>query len=608
MKAAASPASANSASRPTGPRAERLVTASLVTACLLAAGLLTGCDAGCGQPWAAAGPDDSTDDRARLDRPDDTEAARLVVLVVVDQMPSWSFASDAPLLRGGLARIMANGVYYSRAEFPYAITYTAPGHATLGTGAPPTATHILGNLWYRPERGRQIAVTDDPESAVFRVLPAPSGPDDVANSSDGPDPRADFTGEFLSGSALAVEGIAEALRRATAGEGKSVSIAVKPRGAVFALGRRPDLAIWYDDDQPAMTTSQYYAERLPGWLTRLALERPIVPRLGTVWDPTPAIDFAAVTGIADMALGEGPGYGLDTTFPHDLGASRVAAKALRTTPLGDELVFETAMAAIESESLGDDEFPDLIALSLSAHDYAGHVWGQESWERLDVFLRLDRRLGRLLDELDRRVGENRYAVLVTSDHGATRMVEQSLASGRAAHRIALSDVVAAAERAAAGVLGSGKWVADASISTLFMAPEFAGLDEARKSATLDAIVETLRDIPGLEYVVRTDRIAGGCDERRGMDALACRSVIPGISGEIFVSLAPHSVMATIYFTGTSHGSANPEDRTVPIMVMAPGWQPGVIDEPVSMLQVAPTLAELLRIPPPEAAVAPALQP
>ena len=601
MKAAASVRLANPARRATGSATGLLVSG------VLAAGLLAGCGEGCGEPApAVAGPDDD-----RPAGPDDPGPPKLVVLVVVDQMPSWSFASDVPLLRGGLARIMASGVYYSRAEFPYAITYTAPGHATLGTGAPPTLTRVLGNTWYRPEKGRQVTVTDDPESPVFRVLPAPEpspgAPGDGRDDGAGPSP-ADFTGEFLSGAGLGVEGIAEALRRATDGVGKSVSVAVKPRGAVFALGRRPDLAIWYDDDQPAMTTSRYYSERLPDWLRRLAVERPIAPRLSTVWDPTPTIDFAAITGIADMAEGEGPGYGLDTSFPHDLGASKVAAKALRATPFGDDLVFETALAAIENESLGVDEVPDVIALSMSAHDYAGHVWGQESWERLDVFLRIDQQLGALLDELDRRVGKDRYAVIVTSDHGATRMVEQSRASGRAAHRVALGDVMAEADRAAAAVLGPGTWVVDGSISTLYLAPAFEQLDEATRSRALDVIVATLRDIPGLEYAVRTDRIAGGCDQRLGMDAMACRSVIPGVSGQIFVSLAPQSVMTTIYFTGTSHGSANPEDRTVPIIVMAPGWHPGVVDESVSMLQVAPTVAELLRIPPPEAATAPALRP
>ncbi|MEM9489195.1 MAG: alkaline phosphatase family protein, partial [Myxococcota bacterium] len=63
---------------------------------------------------------------------------RLVVLIVVDQLPSWSFDRDAALLKGGIARLIKSGVFYPEAEYPYSITYTAPGHAALGTGAPPS--------------------------------------------------------------------------------------------------------------------------------------------------------------------------------------------------------------------------------------------------------------------------------------------------------------------------------------------------------------------------------------------------------------------------------------------------------------------------------------
>ena len=48
--------------------------------------------------------------------------------------------------------------------------------------------------------------------------------------------------------------------------------------------------------------------------------------------------------------------------------------------------------------LGADDVPDLLAISFSAHDYAGHSWGPDSWEVLDLTLRLDRALGQLFDD------------------------------------------------------------------------------------------------------------------------------------------------------------------------------------------------------------------
>jgi L-alanine-DL-glutamate epimerase-like enolase superfamily enzyme len=70
----------------------------------------------------------------------------------------------------------------------------------------------------------------------------------------------------------------------------------------------------------------------------------------------------------------------------------------------DRAEVDAALAAIAGERLGADDVADYLAISVSSHDYAGHAWGQESWERLDLLLRIDRRIGELLAHLDRTVG------------------------------------------------------------------------------------------------------------------------------------------------------------------------------------------------------------
>ena len=102
--------------------------------------------------------------------------------------------------------------------------------------------------------------------------------------------------------------------------------------------------------------------------------------------------------------------------------------------MGTDLLFDTAEAALTGERLGVDEVPDLLAISVSSHDLAGHAWGQESWERLDLLLRLDRRIGEFLDRLDRTIGSDRYAVVLTSDHGGVPMVERTRERRRGGHR------------------------------------------------------------------------------------------------------------------------------------------------------------------------------
>src|SRR5262249_9039434 len=145
----------------------------------------------------------------------------------------------------------------------------------------------------------------------------------------------------------------------------------------------------------------------------------------------------------DDAPGEVGEKGFGATFPHALEATPDPSDAVFATPLGNDLVFDAATQAITEERLGDDASADLLILSLSAHDYVGHGWGQESWEAWDMMVRLDRRLDRFLADLDAKIGAARWAMIVTSDHGASPMPE-SLNGGR----ITFQQIKEAANRAA----------------------------------------------------------------------------------------------------------------------------------------------------------------
>ncbi len=512
-------------------------------------------------------------------------ALRLVVLLVVDQLPSWSFSRDLPHLKGGLARLAARGAYYPSAEFPYACTYTAPGHNALCTGASPAVTGVLANGWYERSEKAMVSAVEDRQSPVFWIV-------------DKPKPENFSVG--ASGRRFLVEGVADVLASHTRGAAKSVSIGLKDRAAIPLLGRKPNLAIWYDEAQPAMTTSRWYVEQPPEWLRKLPA---ISARFDYVWEPSDPALLEEISGGPDDSPGEGASYGFGTTFPHRVADSKAPAEALVCTPAGTDLVLDTARAAIQGESLGADDVPDLLGITLSSHDYAGHDWGQESWERIDLFLALDRSVGAFLDYLDQTIGPDRYAIVVTSDHGAVPLVERSVSGGLSARRIPVADIIATANAAAEKILGKGSWVKEYAASTLYATDDLLARPELQREQVLDAIENAVRTIPGVGYARRTDQITGNCDQRNGLDALACRSILPGRSGEVFVTPDRYSITTTEWNTGSSHGTPSDEDRFVPIIVYAPGWPAGERKEPVSMLQVAPTIAALLGIPAPASAKA-----
>jgi hypothetical protein len=505
-------------------------------------------------------------------------AVRLVVLVIVDQLPSWSFDAILPNLHGGFARLVGRGVHFARGEIPFSNTFTASGHAALATGAPPSVTGILANDWHRESGDRALGATVDM--------------DDM---------------NLVSSSQLRVDGVADMLERATGGKSHTVSISLKDRSAILATGRRPDLAIWYDPASAAMTTNRFYAAEPPVWLRDLASDRPPSRFFRAEWRPNDRKLLVRLSGSSDDQPGELGNDGLDATFPHSLAQVPKPQEAIVNTPFGTEILFDAADAALRGESMGADEVPDLLAISVSSHDYAGHGWGQESWERVDTLLRLDERLGAFLDHLDATVGENRYAVVMTSDHGATRLIERQQAAGAPVFRVLKPQIRDAAERAAKKVLGAGPWVRGVSGNLVFVVRAFAEQPAAQRANAIREMVASIASIPGMGLVAATADIAGDCTRHsEPARRMACLSLPDGPLGPIITLPSEGSEIAGSAPWGAAHGGLSADERIVPIAIAAPGRMHARHDESVSLLRVAPTVSALLGVAPPPAAREPSL--
>jgi hypothetical protein len=499
------------------------------------------------------------------------------VLIVIDQLPTWTFERDRPHFTGGLARLLREGVYAS-ASIPYAMPFTAPGHASIATGAAPRVHGVPGNAWYRRAEGRVRSAEFDPAAYVFRV---------------GPSHRGELTvDDGASGRALRVDGIADQLRRSSP-KARAIAIGLKARAVSFIAGRRPELAVWYEPAAGGMTTSRAYASELPRWLAELARDKPASRFFRQVWQPRDPALLARVPGIADDSAGEGGAFGLDTSFPHDLAATDAPAQAFAHTPFGDEVVLDVAFAALDALELGADDAPDLLALAFNAHDYAAHLWGAESWEVLDLTLRLDAALGQLFDELDRRLGPTGWAAILASDHGGTPVVDR-----RPGRRITSAEIRHVVETSLERRLGPGPWVAAIVSGNIYLAPRFAAV--ADREVALDEAAAALSAIPQIAAAGRTDRVCAGSTS---LERALCLSMVEGESGELYLVPVAGSLISD-YRTGTHHDAPFADNRRVPVVVRAPSRM--VAPGAASLLQIAPTLAVLLGVPPPPSASAPPL--
>jgi predicted AlkP superfamily pyrophosphatase or phosphodiesterase len=207
--------------------------------------------------------------------PPHTTAPRLVVLFVVDQMRAdYLDRFRARFGPDGFRQLLA-GARFTECAYPYAITETAPGHATLATGTTPDRHGIVGNEWYDRALGRMVTSVEDPAAPL------------VGASGTGASPRR-----------LLADTLGDGMRLATGGRALTFAVAGKDRAAILSVGAMASGAYWYDEGSGRMVTSNYFRDSLPAWASRFDASHYAGKRTADDFRRQPAfhdmlLDFAA---------------------------------------------------------------------------------------------------------------------------------------------------------------------------------------------------------------------------------------------------------------------------------------------------------------------------
>jgi predicted AlkP superfamily pyrophosphatase or phosphodiesterase len=505
------------------------------------------------------------------------EKPRLVVVLVVDGLPQWQvLAYRDQLAPGGFRRFLDRGAWFSDAHQSHAFTVTAAGHAAVLTGAYPRRHGIIGNEWIDPATGAVTYCTED-ASATYIGHKTP--------------PHAGTSPKLLRG-----ETLGDVLRRSSSERAKVVGISGKDRGAILLAGKT-GTAYMFMDEGGRFASSTYYMAQHPAWVTAFNAAGPADRYFRAEW--APLLDDAAYA----RSLPDGrPWYKPDGKLPQVVGARHAAPNArfyeeLRASPFIDQLTLAFARAAIAGESLGADDVPDILAVSLSGHDYVNHEWTAESRLSQDHFLRLDRMLEGFFDELDRTIGRDAYLVVLTADHGFTPAPEHSRELGRDAERFSIRDSVAKVNRGLEARFGAGRWARWSGSGVLIDARLVAqkGLARAEVEEEVRRVLLTERGI--VEAYTRTELESGRAPAGAKYFAASQRMFDGERLADVQVIVRPYWLASSSgRGAGTSHGSPYDYDSRVPILLYGPRWiAPGRMDAPVEVVNIAPTLAAILGI-------------
>lgn len=487
-------------------------------------------------------------------------APRLVVLIVLDQLGSWVLDQQLSLLPSDsvIRRAYEDGAFHT-AEFPYASTQTAPGHASLTTGVTPSVHGIVANAVFDPEHGARQMV-DDREHAV------------IGNPN-----------RYSSPTLLRAETVADVLYRERGGEARIVGISIKDRSAVLPVGQHAKIAVFYDSVARAMTTSTYYAPKgeLPEWLADFRRANPVELLLQT-WEPTNPVELQKHFG-PDAWSGE-----MYPTFPHDPRQAPDPWYAFSGTPEASEYLMAAAYAVVKAERMGIDEVPDLLVLGVSGTDIVGHIWGARSWEYADNLQRIDRALTHFTKLLRNR---GPVAFVMTADHGVADLPERAHAEGRAGGRLSGEALTAAAEHVADEALGDGKWIAG-YVPPLFT---YTAAGKSRHDDLTEALRKAMPDVEGVKAVYDAHDSASLRASGDEIERLVGASLPENPPGDLYLLTEPGWFDSLSEHGGTNHGTPWDYDRRVPVLMWGTAIERRTSAEVVDALRVATTLAALLGV-------------
>jgi predicted AlkP superfamily pyrophosphatase or phosphodiesterase len=506
-----------------------------------------------------------------------TGPPKLAVILVIDQMR----ADYVDRFRGdwtaGFQRLLAEGAWFRRAAYPYLTTVTCAGHATVATGAFPHRHGVFQNVWYDRDRAAVIACTEDPEVRAVRY------DEKRVNRGD-------------SAALLELPTLADRLRAARSAH--VATIALKDRSAIMLAGHGGDAVTWLSNTLDGWQTSSAYSAKPIEAVERFVKANPIDADYGKTWERLlPAQRYHE----PDEGVGEAPPPGWTATFPHPL-SSRTGKPDFEfradweRSPFADAYVGRFAAALVQSLGLGAHDGIDLLGVSFSSPDLVGHAFGPDSQEVHDMYLRLDRTLGALFDRLDALVGRDRYVVALTADHGVTPSPEDLHLHGRDGGRLDAAGMSAAVDAAIAGALGPGHFVARFNGNDLYFTSGVSDRLAARRGA-LDRVVTVLGSQPGVARVFRATELKGPVTTADRLLRAARLSYVPGRSGDLVIAPKPGWVFAA---SGSTHGTGNPDDQRVPILLMGRGIKHGEYLQAATPADIAPTLAVLCGITMPQA--------
>jgi len=503
----------------------------------------------------------------------DIKKPKLVIGIVVDQMRmEYLYRFENDFSNNGFKRIMNNGFTFHNAHYNYMPTYTAPGHASIYTGTTPSTHGIVGNEWFSRSLGKDMYCTDDASVSTLGNGTINEGQ--------------------MSPKNLQATTITDELKLGTNFKGKVIGMSLKDRGAILPAGHFANWAFWYSKTG-SFISSTFYGDKLPEWVNQFNNEKKYMDYILQGWNLFKPVSVYNESD-ADDSPYEAKLYGSEKPiFPYNLKAmyDKNDAGILRSTPYGNDILADFAMRAIEKENLGKDDITDFLTVSFSSTDYVGHNLGPRSMELQDTYLRLDQTLADFLTYLDTNVGPNNYILFLTADHACAENGKFLHNSKYNVTNIESKEIRKAIEKFSMDTYGANLVLDYSNFNLFFDKSKLIekGIELSKVKNDFKTFLLTQEHV---KYVYTEEEIMSNSGADYYLNMIS-KGYDPTQDGDLVILDKPGYIEYGA--VGTSHGTPYTYDTHAPLLFYGWGIKKGESHEKKLITQIAPTLAQKLKI-------------
>ena len=268
-------------------------------------------------------------------------------------------------------------------------------------------------------------------------------------------------------------------------------------------------------------------------------------------------------------------------------------------PAGLAILEALAETAVTEMKLGKGNQTDLLSVSFSAHDYAGHMHGAESPQMEEMTIADDIVLAKLFNFLAKAVpgGLENVAIVLTADHGVAPNPEISkknkVDSGRASEDTMKKNI----ETALIEKFGKQDepYLLQFKDMNLFLNHKLITEEKIGIEKVENEVVRVLEKEESILRAFSYHQFLEGKLPPGIFKKQILNTYFPGRSGDVIGILKPFYVSDTdtaVHQTGYSY------DSNVPILFYGRGVKSGVYPLNAEVIDIAPTLSYLTGVLPP----------